>query len=128
MSKQAGEISGEMLREFAVACGWTSFQSYGNGGGFWHRDGCTKRARNSSCGCGGHFTLPNFLHSKDAVIEALEWFVEHRFKDAERRYQAVRLPNGQHGIQLGWSYHGEDKTLNAAIILAVLAASKREGR
>lgn len=119
-------IGPEQLRQFAEAVGWTHFQSYGNGGGFWHRDGCTKRARNSFCECRGHWTLPDFLHSLDAAIEALEWFCERHDYYAHFRIR----PNHcfiQHGDEYPTCVGSSDytATLNEAIILAVLEAANK---
>lgn len=49
--------------------GWR-WESYGNGGGFWHRDGCEKRQRSSSCKCGGLWYTPDYL-SDPAASKAL---------------------------------------------------------
>jgi hypothetical protein len=82
----------ELRRKACEALGWTRFQSYGNGGGFWHRNGCEEVARNSSCKCGGNWFLPA-IETDPAVSEPM--FLEWCEKNDCRWEVATCEPHGQ---------------------------------
>ena len=109
-------ISPEQVREFALACGWTEHQPTEIFEYCWVDHHGAK-----------YIYLPDFLTSKDAVIEALEYFCTRN----ELLYEIRQARDGYWvdldkyaGSRLG-AVKGE--TLNIAIILAVLSAAKREG-
>lgn len=115
----------ELRKKACAALGWTRFQSYGNGGGFWHRNGCEKHARNSSCECGGSWNLPAIEHDP-AVSETmfLEWLgrkmVAHMTVFDMKTLVVVNLTSGG---DLVCAVNGPDPSTARA--LAIVAASEK---
>lgn len=122
----SNEITQEQMRKFAEAVGW----QYDPDTETWHDPECTRWKEGMPCllDCCDEDGLPDFLHSKDAVIEALEWFCETSGFIWNMKSCAIKnidcwlksLATGKE-VAVGFG-----PTLNAAIILAVLKASESQ--
>lgn len=114
-------MTNEQLRQFAIACGWShivitqphdTFSITGYSG--------FKPA--PAVADGTLCPLPDFLHSKDAVIEALEWFCEKRGFIWLMKKTATGYDVWFRELSTGDEHEGaHQRSLNEAIILAVLA-------
>lgn len=104
----------EDVKRFALLCGWKEV------GSRIHSPACQRDEEN----CGGK--LPDFLQSKDAVIEALERFMKGKgyslhctdHSDGTLWYTAQ--------IESKFFAEPSCRTLNEAIIRAVLKASESQ--
>lgn len=56
--------------EYHQLLGWRR-QNYGNGGGYWHKPGCDRKASMSRCECNGNWMLPRYDDNAGLLIEEL---------------------------------------------------------
>lgn len=115
-------MNGETLNtQYHKLLGWT-FESYGNGGGFWHKEGCKVRARSSTCKCGGHWILPNLTEDANLCIAELDrvFYIQawRRVRDTNTfALEAWTDTGGKVGY-----FKGDGATFNEAAIRALIAA------
>lgn len=125
---KSGRIEIEILNEtYHELKGWW-WESYGNGGGFWHRTPKTpthKRSQMSSCVCGGRLIPRLDTDLNLAVAEASKEFLMWHFYGHERERNRF--------VVLCWRTKedesickGSGSTLNEAILKALIAKVQSE--
>lgn len=80
-----------------------------------------------ACGLAKLRPLPDFLHSRDAVMEALEMWCGKKGKAIQysiTKYGKCSWHPQPYRVELRDDSHGVGRTLNEAIIAAVLLAEK----
>ena len=76
----------ELGRALLVALGWR-FQDFYNGGGFWHKNGCTKRMQNAPCACAGEYYPPALESDRTAFWSEFEKWARQNARAYSSRWQ-----------------------------------------